>query len=172
MKLAIKHSTISIIFILVFLSSCGIFKYSPVDTRKVPVNAQERARKNIEEGKGISVKNLLGSKGGSFEFSNSNPLWRASLEIIDFIPLTTVDYSGGIIISDWYNDINSKDSIKITIRFLSTEISASSIKIIVHKKICKSERDCNISEIKSKINDELLTSILKKASILEANKKK
>ncbi len=33
-------------------------------------------------------------------------LWRASLEILDFIPLTTVDYSGGIIITDWYNDKN------------------------------------------------------------------
>ena len=31
-------------------------------------------------------------------------MWRASLEILDFLPLTTVDYSGGMIITDWYTD--------------------------------------------------------------------
>ena len=65
-------------------------------------------------------------------------MWRASLEIIDFIPLTTVDYSGGIIITDWYSDNqNFNESIKITLRFLSNEIRSDSIKIIVHNKKCK-----------------------------------
>ena len=48
-------------------------------------------------------------------------MWRASLETLDFLPLTTVDYSGGIIITDWYfdNTGKSEESIKISIRFLS-----------------------------------------------------
>ena len=68
---------------------------------------KERARKNIEEGRGVSLKNIISGRIGTtnYEFSTSNPMWRASLEILDFLPLTTVDYSGGIIITDWYSEI-------------------------------------------------------------------
>ena len=85
------------------LNSCGGFK--KVDARKTPLKGMDRARKNVEEGRGISLKNL-GKRGGSmnYEFSSSNPMWRASLEILDFLPLVTVDYSGGVIITDWYSD--------------------------------------------------------------------
>ena len=37
-------------------------------------------------------------------------MWRASLEILDFLPMTTVDYSGGMIITDWYSDNSSRKS--------------------------------------------------------------
>ena len=93
-----------------------------MDARKVPVNAQERAKKNIEEGRGYSIGNILNrDKNTNYEFSTSNPMWRASLEILDFLPLTTVDYSGGMIISDWYtnNTSSNEESIKISVRFLS-----------------------------------------------------
>ena len=50
-------------------------------------------------------------------------MWRASLETLDFIPLSTVDYSSEMIITDWYNDNNSIDeSLKISVRFMSNEI--------------------------------------------------
>ena len=84
--------------------SCNALKPKKVDTRENPINAQERARKNINEGKGTSLKDLIGGgRGTNFEFSTSNPMWRASLEILDFLPLSTVDYSGGMIITDWYS---------------------------------------------------------------------
>ena len=105
MKILLNFKLLAIIIITsILLSSCGIYK--PVDARKVPGQAKDRARQNIDEGRGISIGNVLNKRGtaGNFQFSSSNPLWRASLEIIDFLPLTTVDYSGGIIITDWYND--------------------------------------------------------------------
>ena len=71
-------------------------------------------------------------------------MWRASLETLDFLPLTTVDYSGGMIITDWYSDGNKKESIKITLRFLSNEIRSDSLKIIVHKKICNNDLNCKV----------------------------
>ena len=80
--------------------------------RDDPVNAKERARKNIEEGRGISLGGALKRGSTNYEFSTSNPLWRASLEIIDFMPLTTVDYSGGIIITDWYSDSSNPELYK------------------------------------------------------------
>lgn len=155
-----------------FFTSCGIYKYT--DQRNQPTTGIEKARKNIEEGKGVSVGNLLKNRGTNFEFSTSNPMWRASLEILDFLPLATVDYSGGVIITDWYSDkINSKDSLKITIRFLSNEIRTDSFKIIIHKKNCNNINDCQVNLFSSKINEELSKQILKKAAdIANQNNKK
>ena len=169
------RSCFLLLILLIQISACtvpGFLKPTKVDTN-APVNAKERARKNIEEGKGISLKGAFGGGSTTYEFSTSNPLWRASLEIIDFMPLTTVDYSGGIIITDWYNDSNNpEESIKITIRFLSNDVKTNSIKIIVHNKKCKPNDNCSIKEINSKINFELQKSILTKAAQFEASKKK
>ena len=96
-------------------------------------------------------------------------MWRASLEVLDFLPLTTVDYSGGVIITDWFSE-NNDEAIKITLRFLSNEISANSLKIIVHKKNCYKNNDCSTKIFNSKINQELLASILKEAALLDKKK--
>jgi len=166
-----KNNTIYLL-IFVFLASCGGFK--KVDSRNIPVNAQERARKNVDEGRGISLKGLTGRRGNtSYEFSTSNPMWRSSLEVLDFLPLTTVDYSGGIIITDWYNDtLNSNDSIKITVRFLSNEVAANSLDIIIHKKNCNINSNCLVNKIDSKIEEELKKTIIRKAALLDAELKK
>ena len=169
----------SIIFILllalVSLSSCKNRKLGSFENQ--PVNSQERARKNIEEGRGAGIGSLLGNRGTNFEFSSSNPMWRASLEILDFLPLTTVDYSGGMIVSDWYSDdTKSNEAIKISVRFLSNEIRSDSLKIIIHKKKCATAQNCKtILQQNSKIVSELRNSILSKATTLERegrNKKK
>ena len=150
--------------VCVFLISCSV--PNALKPKKVskdrPIGANERARQNIEQGRGISLKDAVGGrKSTTYEFSTSNPLWRASLETIDFMPLATVDYSGGIIITDWYSDFsNTNDSIKITVRFLSNEIQSNSLKIIVHNKKCKINENCSITEIDSKIKFELQKSIL------------
>ena len=161
---------ISLFSLIGLLNNCGLYK--PTDMRKQPTQAPDKARQNIREGKGISLGNLTNKKT-SYEFSTSNPLWRASLEILDFLPLNTVDYSGGLIITDWYSD-NQKENeyIKITVRFLNNEIRTDSVKIIVHQKICNKENNCSTKIIKSNLSDELNKSILKSAAILEKNSKK
>jgi len=158
---------------LTILTSCEALKPKKVDTRETSIKGSERSRKNIEEGGGVSLKNVLNRRGGSFEFSSSNPMWRASLEILDFLPLTTVDYSGGMIVSDWYTGESSNESIKISIRFLSNEIRSDSLKIIVHKKKCYENQSCQTKLLNnSKISQELRLTILKKAAALEKEKKK
>ena len=168
---------IGVIVIFCFSYSCGI--YQPVDTRKVSPNSKERVKKNLEEGKGISLKKMMsdGQGGTSYQFASSNPMWRATLEILDFLPLSNVDYSGGIIITDWYNEGTSLDeSIKITIRFLTNEVRSDGIKIIVHKKRCSVDENCKITKISSALEQELQVAILKKAVLFEKefskNKKK
>ena len=164
------------IVILSFLNSCGI--YQPSDSRKVSPNSKERVKKNLEEGKGLSFAKMMDSGGGtSYQFASSNPMWRATLEILDFLPLSNVDYSGGIIITDWYNEGTSLDeSIKITIRFLTNEIRSDGLKIIVHKKRCSVDQNCQITKISSALEHELQVAILKKAILFEKeyakNKKK
>ena len=169
----------SVIIFMTFLTSCSkdFFKYTPV--KNTPTKGIERAKKNVKEGRGVSLGGLARGGGSTtYEFSTSNPMWRASLEILDFLPMTTVDYSGGIIITDWYSDNSSsnEESIKITVRFLSNEIRSDSLKIIVHKKKCVPQQPCVVDVLsKSSISQELNTSIVKKASLLEKeskNKKK
>ena len=148
------------LFIITFIAGCG--------------NKFGDARKNVEEGRGASIGGLLGRTGNTnYEFSSSNPMWRASLEILDFLPLNTVDYSGGMIISDWYSDSVNNESLKITIRFLSNEVRSDSLKIIVHKKDCGSNQNCKITLLgNSTIVNELRSSIIRKAAVLEKEDKK
>ena len=156
------------IIILSFLSSCGIYK--PVDARKVSPNSKDRVKKNLEEGKGISFGKMMdkGGSGGNYQFASSNPMWRATLEILDFLPLANVDYSGGIITTDWYSEGTSLDeSIKITVRFLTNEIRSDGIRIIVHKKRCDIQQQCIIKKISSTLEQELQVAILKKATIFQ-----
>ena len=150
------------------VSSCGIYK--PVDARKVPANVNERVQKNLAEGKGITLKRLMtGGRGGtSYQFASSNPMWRATLEILDFLPLANVDYSGGIVTTDWYNEgTASNESIKITVRFLTNEIRSDGLRIIVHKKRCDIQQKCTVKKISSTLEQELRVAILKKAVIYE-----
>ena len=172
----ILFSLITLLFFS-FLYSCGIYK--PVDARKVSPNSKERVKKNLEEGRGMSLGKMMG-RGGSgtnYQFASSNPMWRATLDILDFLPLSNVDYSGGVIITDWYNEGTALDeSIKITVRFLTNEVRSDGIKIVVHKKRCSVEKNCRISKISSAIEQELQVAILKKAILFEKdfnkNKKK
>ena len=137
------------------------------------MSAEEKRRKNIEEGRGASIGGLLGKVGGTnYEFSSSNPMWRASLETLDFLPLTTVDYSGGVIRTDWYSESGDNESIKLTLRFLSNEIRSDSLKIIVHKKKCNDNFNCVTAISKSDlIKNELRSTILRKAALLEKSDK-
>ena len=156
------------IIILGFLSSCGI--YAPSDARTVSPNSKERVKKNLEEGKGISFGKMMDGRGSgtSYQFASSNPMWRATLEILDFLPLANVDYSGGIITTDWYSEGTSLDeSIKITVRFLTNEIRSDGIRIIVHKKRCDIQQQCSIKKISSTLEQELQVAILKKATIFQ-----
>jgi len=158
------------ILLLLFLTSCGGGFLKPVDPN-VSANSKERVKKNLEEGRGISLGKMMGgssSGGTNYEFASSNPMWRATLEILDFLPLTNVDYSGGIITTDWYNEGTALDeSIKITVRFLTNEIRSDGIKVIVHNKKCSVEQSCKITKISSAIQEELQVAILKKAIIFE-----
>ena len=171
----ISSKNLKIIFILfissIFLNSCG-GKLPGADARKYDPDPKKRVKKNLEEGRGFRLSETFGaSKGGTFEFASSNELWRSSLDTIDFMPLLSVNYSGGIIITDWYStDQTSNESIKISIRFLTNEIRSEALDIKVFNKKCLAQSNCVISEKSGDLITELKKKILKTAALYESQK--
>ena len=165
----INLKIISLILSLsLLLSSCQLAKMGG-DARENPPDPRLRVKKNLEEGKGFRMMDLTKqSGGGTFEFASSNELWRASLDTIDFIPLASVNYSGGIIITDWYsaND-DTNEQLKISIRFLTNEIRSDAVNIKVFTKKCDLENKCKITEESENLVKELTREILKKATLYE-----
>ena len=156
-----------ILIILSSLNSCGLYKRS--DVKDNPTNVDERVKKNIQEGRGVRFGKGA-TRGGDFDFASSNPLWRASVEIFDFVPLSNASYSGGIIITEWFstennNAENSRD-LKITVKFLTNEIRADAIDVTIFEKVCKNQ-NCSTNKIQSKLEKEIKLAILKKATLIE-----
>ena len=161
------------IIALITLNSCN-GKLPGGDARKNPADPKKRIEQNIKEGKSFRLFDTIGnSKGGTFDFASSNELWRASLDVIDFMPLSSVNYSGGIIITDWYSDENNQnESIKISIRFLTNEIRSDALDIKIFTRKCKNNlMSCNVIETNKVLITELKKEILKKAALYESQKK-
>ena len=156
--------------LLISLNSCGL--YRPTDAKEFPPDPKLRVKKNMEEGRGFRLMDEIKGKGTNFEFASSNELWRATLDTIDFMPLTTANYSGGIIVTDWYSDNeNLSESLKITVRFLSNEIRSDAVDLKIFFKKCDTQNICSVSEGKTNLNNELKKQILKKASIYKTQNK-
>ncbi len=161
----IKHSIIFISLIFL-LTNCKGGKLPGSDARKIPYDPKERVKRNLEQGKGFRLNNLITNKrGGDFQFASSNELWKASLDVIDFMPLASANYSGGMIITDWYSDANNpNESIKITIRFLTNEIRSDALNIKIFYKTCTDINKCLVSEKQGPLSKELKKEILKLAT--------
>ena len=157
---------IIILFITsIFLNSCGGKLLPGEDARKYDPDPKKRVAKNLEEGRGFRLSESLNKSNGTFEFASSNELWRASLDTIDFMPLASVNYSGGIIITDWYStDQTSNESIKISIRFLTNEIRSDALDIKVFSKKCVGQSNCMIPEREGSLVPELEEKILRTAA--------
>ena len=166
---------IKFLFIILFaLTSCkSIEKLPGGNAREISPDPKERVKKNLEEGRGFRLDNLgKTSKGGDFMFASANELWRASLDTLDFMPLSSVNYSGGIIITDWYSDGDSIDeSVKISIRFLTNEVRADALDIKIFYKKCNQVASCKISQKTGSLSAELKKQILSKATIYKKQNK-
>ena len=157
---------------LIALNSCE--SLPGADARKYPPDPRERVKKNLEEGRGFRLDNAFGdkSKGGDFMFASANELWRASLDTLDFMPLSSVNYSGGIIITDWYSDGNNLDeSVKISVRFLTNEVRSDALDIKVFYKKCNQVASCKVSQKTGSLSAELKKKILSKATIYKKQNK-
>ena len=171
----LRNTSFLMILGFVFISLVSCEGMPGGDARKNPPDPKERVKKNLEEGRGFRLNDTIqgkGKKGGDFLFASSNELWRASLDTIDFMPLASVNYSGGIIITDWYSDGNNDDeSVKISIRFLTNEVRTDALDIKVFHKICKKINNCKITQKTGILVSELKKEILTKATIYKKQNK-
>ena len=167
----IKKYFIYLTLILLTLSACSSNIFRKANVKDTPINVKDRVRKNIEEGRGIRFgKNS--SSGGTFDFASSNELWRASMDVLDFVPFSNASYSGGILITEWF-DGNSNDKseirdLKITVRFLTNEIRSDALDVSIHERKCQNNgTSCSVNKINSKLEPEISLAILKRAAILK-----
>lgn len=177
-KLSKKILNITCITFLIFsLTSCSYLskkndnpeeKDRVVKKKRINPNVEERAREAADNNSIFGKR--FGNKGTTYEFATANVLWRATLNTLDFIPLSEVDYSGGYVSTDWYGDNSEYESIKISVRFLSNEISPSSIKVISYKKKCPKNLNCSISNLNKDFNDKIKSNIMKEVSNLNIEK--
>ena len=159
---------ISIIY-LILLTGCEALKYKKVDAKEFPADPKLRTKKNMEEGRGFRILGGNSSGGTTYSFATSNPLWRATLDSLDFMPLVSANYSGGIVVTDWYSEnSNPLESIKISIRFLTNEIRSDALDVNVFYKECSKDlTNCRVTQKNNELVSEITLSILKKASQYE-----
>ena len=168
-----KKKILLVSIIILAFSGCSVPEAFKPKKTDVPVNVNDRVQKNIEEGRGIRF--LKKGQGGTFDFASSNEMWRASMDVLDFVPFTNASYSGGILITEWF-DGNTKSKadkrdLKITVRFLSNEIRADAIDISIHERKCvKNSLNCTVKKVNSKLAPEIKMAIIKRAALLEKNK--
>ncbi len=160
-----------------YIASCSGGKIPGADARKISPNPKDRVQKNLEEGRGFRLLGNNKRNSGEFDFASSNELWRASLDTLEFMPLALANYSGGIIVTDWYSDGGNNESVKISIRFLSNEIRSDALAIKVFYKNCSIDQSCKITDRSSALSIDLTQKILGKAALYEKenqskNKKK
>ena len=161
---------------LFMLNSCQDMakKLPGGDARKFPADPEKRIKQNLKEGKGFRLSEMGKQRGGVFDFASSNGLWRASLDTIDFMPLSSVNYSGGIIVTDWYSENQSpNESIKISIRFLTNELRSDALDIKIFNRKCSNNLiNCKFTETDGVLVTELKKEILKKAAVYKEEDKK
>jgi len=160
-----KFNKISIFFLFIIILTLQCAKVDPVTGEKVIIepNTTEKAREMARKSGGLFGDIGKSSSGTNFEFSTSNVLWRATLKNLDFLPLVNADYSGGVIVYDWYSNKDDKQSIKISVRFVSNELKSSSILVTGHKKICDEVGKCFIEKLDNKFTDEIKESVISTA---------
>jgi len=170
-----KTSIIFCIFLSLTLFNCSK-SVDPVtgEAQIYEPNPEKRARAFADKGGGLFGDiNKINKSGNNFEFATSNPLWRATLKSLEFLPLFNVDYAGGVILTDWYsNDLNSSEQIKITVRFLNNEIRSSSLNIIAHKRICDTNNNCKITKLPENFSQEIKDSIINSARAIRIEEEK
>ena len=168
-----KKFFLNVLIIAILLTNCAKKDEVTGETIIIEPNIREKAAKNVEKGGGIFGNLNIKGSSNTFDFATSNVLWRATLKTIDFLPLVNADYSGGVIITDWYSeDLNSKEQIKISINFKSSDIRSDSIIVIGHKKTCGLDGNCKVQKISENFASEIKEKIITTARLLKIEEEK
>lgn len=173
-----KISVISL-FLIFFTYSCSWFGSKDSKNKEEEIVKEERFEPNVFKRAERTVKDQgsifsSGKRNSEAGISgNNNVIWKASLDSLSDIPLIQANYASGMIITDWYSgNISSKETIKISIVFVSDVIAVSSFKVNSFKKICESDNSCKIEKLPDKFNETVKNKIINRAKELSLSNKK
>ena len=63
-------------------------------------------------------------------------LWRATLDTLNFLPLSSADPIGGVVISDWYATPEMPDEhLKVTVYILDRRLRADAVRVSVFRQV-------------------------------------
>ena len=142
--------------------------------------AMRDAETRLQSGGGLFGKggmSLGGIIGGDNQEQNTssgviamsvNPfLWRAALETIDFMPLSSADQIGGTIITDWYSTSgNEKERCKLNIFITGINLKTENLRVVSFCQEFKNPTWVN-KEIEKENNIKIENAILNKAKKLK-----
>ena len=163
------------IFLILGLFSCSSTTVDPTtgERKTYELDEKKRIRENVEKGGGIFGDLGKSSKETTFSFGTSNVLWRATLKSLDFMPLASIDYAGGILVTDWYSEnANPLEKIKIMVRFLSNELRSDSVVVIGHKMNCNAQGVCSTTILNDKFNESIKDTIINTARLIKIDDEK
>jgi len=172
MKL-IKNYLIPLFLLFLITSNCA--KIDPVTGEKILIepNTKIKAENAAKNGNGIFGE-IGGKKSATvFDFATSNILWRATLKSLEFMPLINADYSGGVIVYDWYGEnLNSNEQVKVSVRFMNNEVRSDSIEVLIHKKVCDTNNKCITTKMDRNFTSEIKDKILVSARLMKIEESK
>ena len=113
-------------------------KYPTGENREVNQDPYEKPQSVF--GGGVNLfgggKKDTAESGGTVGIGVNSYLWRASLDTISFMPVTSADPFGGTILTDWYAPPSTpNDRFKINIFILSRQLRSDGVQVKVFKQV-------------------------------------
>ena len=155
---------------LIHLACCSNIEIGEPPPPALDPKEKEMAKYKVkpEEGKSLVdglLDNVLPDNQGSAGGIGVNTyLWRATLETLSFMPLSSADPFGGVIVTDWYSKNEApNEKYKIVAYIIGTQLRVDALKINVFKKIKNEDGDWIDQEPHSEMSLNIENSILTKA---------
>jgi hypothetical protein len=159
----------------ILLTSCSLWgskeKSANSNDEKISVKKKDwepNVLKRVDQEKG-GLTNIFGAERSTVS-QGDNVIWQASLDVLADIPLAQANYTGGVIITDWYNSSNSNESIKISIFINSARLEVNSFDVKSFKKTCSAANNCQTVNLTPDFNQKIKDRVLEKARIISVKK--
>jgi len=133
--LAIKNLGICGIVVLI-LSSCGVGSLLTNKSENPSAKVTDlNINSNDADGKGVSILDLLSNEGSSETILKVNRyIWKASLEVLSFLPLEGVDPFSGIITTGWGRPPGGSTEYRATVYINDPSLDARALKVVLLKR--------------------------------------
>ncbi|MEX0583867.1 MAG: DUF3576 domain-containing protein [Sneathiella sp.] len=113
---------------------------------------------------GSDEKDLQDGVGGGGGLGVNAYLWRASLDTLSFMPLSSADPFGGVIITDWYSTPDSpNERFKVTVYILDRRLRADGVRVAAFKQNLDTANQWIAVALAPKVTSDLENAILSRA---------